>query len=85
MVLVVTFYSAALAQTVETVPIIRITIKEIYIQTGFFSERSSSGTLKEFQRLAPTSTLLQKDFTGYSASQGLSLNSNTMFSVVLGF
>lgn len=62
----------------------RICVKEFYIHTGLFSERNTSGTLKDFQTLAPQSVLLNRDLKDYSSSQGISLISNTMFSMLLG-
>jgi len=76
-------FSSGFGQT-EQSKVKRISIQEIYIQTGLFSERNASGTLKDFQSLAPQSILLKKDFTGYSSSQGVSLTSNTMFSILVG-
>jgi hypothetical protein len=71
-------------QEEQTKTVNKISISEIYIQTGFFSERNTIGTLTDFKLLAPQSVLLNSDFTGYSSSNGFNLTSNTMFSVMLG-
>lgn len=71
-------------QQEQAMTVNKISINEIYIQTGFFSERNTNGSLTDFKSLAPQSILLNSDFTGYSLSNGFSLSSNTMFSVMLG-
>jgi len=83
-VLLLTGLSPVFAQEEQPKTVKRISISDIYIQTGFFLERSTSGTLTDFKTLAPQSVLLNSDFTGYSSSNGLSLTGNTMFSVMLG-
>jgi hypothetical protein len=71
-------------QTEQPKKIKKFTIKEIYIQTGFFLERNTSGALTDFKALAPQSVLLNKDFTGYSSYNRAGLSGNTMYSVMLG-
>jgi hypothetical protein len=71
-------------QEEQTKTLNKISISEIYVQTGIYSGHSSMGTLTDFKLLAPQSILLNRDFSDYSSSNGLILNNNTMFSVVLG-
>ena len=81
-ILLTVSYSAFGQEQSKTIK--KISIHDIYIQTGSFSERNTNGTLTDFKALAPQSVLLNSDFTGYSQSNGFSLTSNIMFSVMLG-
>lgn len=62
----------------------KVAIHDIYIQTGFFSERNTNGTLSDFRPLAPQSVLLSNNMTDFTGSMGFSLTSNTTSSVMLG-
>lgn len=81
---VLTFPIAIFGQAGQPTTMKRFKINEIYFQLGFFSERNAIGTLTDFQSLAPQSILLDNNFAGYSSSNGLSLRTNSMFSVMLG-
>ena len=62
----------------------KISVHDIYIQTGFLSERNTNLTLADFKTLVPQSVLLKNNLTDFSQSGGFGLTSNTMFSVMLG-
>jgi hypothetical protein len=62
----------------------KISIKDVYIQTGTFSENNTNGTLSDFKMLAPQSVLLQKNLTDFYQSSGFSTSTNNMFSIMLG-
>lgn len=79
-----TVSSSVFGQEEQPKAIKKISIHDIYIQTGFFSERNTNGTLADFKSLAPQSVLLNNNMTDFSPSGGFSLTSNTMFSVMLG-
>jgi len=82
--ILMTCYSSVFAQKEQIKTIKRISIKEIYIQTGLFVEQNSNGSLTDFKTLAPQSVLLNSDFTGYSSSNASGASGNNMFSVMLG-
>lgn len=62
----------------------KISIHDIFVQTGFLSMRDTDGTLTDFKTLVPQSVLLHSNLTDYSSSGGFSRTSNTMFSIMLG-
>ena len=62
----------------------KISIHDIYIQTGMRSEHNAAGTLEDFYTLAPKSVLLNTDLSEYSQSKGFNYAINNMFSVNLG-
>lgn len=83
-IILLTVYSSVFGQEQQPRTVKRISIHDFYIQTGFFSERNTNGTLADFKTLAPQSVLLNNNMTDFSQSIGSSLTSNTMFSVMLG-
>ncbi|GCD78987.1 hypothetical protein [Schleiferia thermophila] len=83
-VILLTVSFSVFGQEQQPKTINKISIHDIYIQTGFFSERNTNGTLSDFKTLAPQSVLLNNNMTDFSQSGGFSLTSNTMFSVMLG-
>lgn len=68
----------------QTKMIKKISIHDIYIQTGLMSEQYTNGTISDFKILAPQSVLLNNDMTNFSQSSGNGLVSNTTFSVMVG-
>jgi hypothetical protein len=71
----------------------RISIRDVYVQTGGISGRSLPGTVDDFRSLAPESVLLSNDLSGYSASApnrgeyrtaDPAVITNGMFSAALG-
>jgi hypothetical protein len=68
----------------QTKTIKKISIHDVYIQTGLSSEQLNSGTISDFKILAPQSILLNNDMTNFKQSNGFGLMSNSMFSVLVG-
>jgi hypothetical protein len=64
----------------------RIIIEDAYIQSGMVLGRNSSGMLSDFQKLAPKSTLLNNNFSGYTSSNEDNFGNkrNTAFSAMVG-
>ena len=73
----------------EMKPIKRISLQDISIQTGMFSESASiGGTLTDFNSLSPQSILLNTmsfNFDSVSSFGYSSLSAGPMFSALLGF
>ncbi len=63
----------------------KFSIRDVYIQTGFFSDPYTTGTLHDFKLLFPESVLLNNDMTDFSQTSSFSYTSNNMFSALLGF
>jgi len=68
----------------ETKPGRKIKITDVFVQSGFFTEKGGTGTLSDFQTLAPNSVLLNNDFSGYTVGNGFTINTTSMFSFQLG-
>jgi hypothetical protein len=73
---------AAFGQEPKTIK--KISIQDIYIQTGFFSENNYNTSLSDFKALAPQSVLLNNDMSDYLQSSGINTTTNNMFSIMLG-
>jgi hypothetical protein len=63
----------------------RFRVTDVYVQGGGFYENQSYSNLADFKALAPQSTLLTTDLTGYDQSGGGGYSRNTSFSVLAGF
>ena len=63
----------------------KISVHDIYILPGFYSEQNTYGTLDDFKKLAPQSILLQNDMSDYSQYEGSSMSTNGSFSAMAGF
>lgn len=72
------------AQEIQTPPIRKVSISNFYVQLGLFTMLQQNGTLADFQALAPESDLLKIDFAGYTLSNGKTISSNSVFSIMLG-
>ncbi|MFA5781797.1 MAG: hypothetical protein WC868_05955 [Bacteroidales bacterium] len=85
-VILLTVSFSVFGQEQQPKTIKKISIHDIYIQAGLFSERNRTGTLGDFNGLAPNSVLLEKSlaFAEYAPYNGSNLTSNSMFSVMLG-
>lgn len=83
-IIFLTISFSAFGQEQQPKTIKKISIHDIYIQTGFFLERNTNGTLADFKTLAPQSVLLNNNMTDFSQSGGISMTGNTIFSVMLG-
>jgi len=80
--LLTTISFAAFGQ--EPKAIKKISIQDVYIQTGFFSENNTNTSLSDFKTLAPQSVLLNNDMSDYFQSSGMNTTTNNMFSIMLG-
>ena len=83
-IILLTVYSSVFGQEQQPKTVKRISIHDFYIQTGFFSERNTNGTLADFKTLAPQSVLLNNNMTDFSQSGVFGKRGNTMLSVMLG-
>lgn len=83
-ILIASIHCYVYGQEQQSKPVKKVCIQDVYVQTGLFTERNSNGTLADFKTLAPKSKLLDNNFTDYNTNSGMSMNSNTMFSVMLG-
>ncbi len=78
-------FSWVVAQTEPVNTVKRIRISDFYVQPNLFSERTVSGNLADFRKLAPQSEYLNLNFAGYNSSGGaVYVNTNAMLSVMLG-
>jgi len=84
LIVILTGYSFVNGQEEQPKTVKSNRIRDIYIQTGLFSESNTNGTLADFKRLSPQSVLLSNDLTEYSPDGGFSYTINAMFSVMLG-
>jgi hypothetical protein len=86
LLLLLTFSFTGLFKAQEQVsePIPKISVQEVNIQIGLFTERNSNGDLAEFKTLAPKSVLLNSAMNGYSSNNAFNLSSNTMFCMTMG-
>ena len=62
----------------------KIKVIDFYLQNGIFTTGSMIATLEDFEKLAPHSTLLKKDFSGFSSTNKKSLDQNSCFGVMIG-
>ncbi|MEX0966412.1 MAG: hypothetical protein WD077_04180 [Bacteroidia bacterium] len=62
----------------------KISIHDVYIQTGFFTEDNTNGILSDFRTLVPQSEILNNNMTDFSQLGSSTLISNNTFSVMLG-
>jgi hypothetical protein len=77
---------AAIAQEEKQKKITKLSIRNVYVQTGIFSRANNQGTFEDFKKLAPQSLLLNNsdNFKGYSFSNGYYWNSRVMFATMVG-
>jgi len=62
----------------------RISIHDVFVQTGFLAERSNNGSLFDFRVLAPQSHLLYNNLSGFTSPKGFNRNGNSVFSISMG-
>lgn len=65
-------------------PIKRISVSDVFVNTGFGVGFSNYASLDDFNKLAPNSLLLANDFSDYNQSGGFGISGNANFSVMLG-
>jgi len=70
-------------QELKRLPVKKISIHEVSIQAGLFSEQNINPKLSDFKSLAPKSLLLNSDLSNYYSSE-YQLNSNPMISLMIG-
>jgi hypothetical protein len=83
-VMLMTVFFSVFGQEQQPKKIKKISITDIYIQSGFFSARNNDGTPSDFKKLAPQSVLLNNIMPDFYQPGGFSSTSNNMFSVLLG-
>ncbi|MGB6037287.1 MAG: hypothetical protein WBG42_13525 [Cryomorphaceae bacterium] len=62
----------------------KLSVTDVFIQLGTFTERTTDGSLADFRTLAPQSIMLNDDLSDFSSSGGTTYNGNTMLSISLG-
>ncbi len=62
----------------------RIMMSSLTFETGFYYN-DFDGSLDSFKKLAPDSKILNKDYTGYTASSGFNGSANSVYSLLVGF
>lgn len=62
----------------------RISIHDVFVQTGFLAEQSNNGSLSDFRALAPQSHLLYNNLSGFAATKGFNRNGNAVCSISMG-
>jgi hypothetical protein len=60
----------------------RITIQDVYIQSGTVLEKNAYGMVSDFQKLVPQSILLNNNFANYTSTNNTI--TNTAFSAMIG-
>lgn len=65
-------------------PIKRMAIQEFYVQPGLLMQTSDNSSLADFQKLAPQSTLLKTNLTGYNQSGGRTFDADAMLTILMG-
>jgi len=62
----------------------RVVLSSLSFETGFYYN-DFDGSLDSFKKFAPDSKILNKDYTGYTASSGYNGSSNSVYSLLVGF
>jgi hypothetical protein len=70
-VLLISYNTLVIAQAHDSTLVKRLSIRKFYFQSGLSDNKKANGTLNDFRKLAPTSVLLNRDFTGYQEAQGI--------------
>jgi hypothetical protein len=80
---VLNFYSNVYAQ--QTLQIKRLTVNDIFIQSGFFTQNNTNFNISDFKLLSPSSEFLKSDLSGYTETDNDANIQKSFFSVLLGF
>ncbi|MEO6668982.1 MAG: hypothetical protein ABIN36_05875 [Ferruginibacter sp.] len=76
---------SASAQQQNSKSISRIQVNSLYVQTGFLLQGGADGTLADFNRLAPNSTLMgSNNLNNFFETRTSSVSVDGIFSVMLG-
>lgn len=62
----------------------RINVNEFYLYAGSSNIWNDYGTLEDFKALAPQSTLLKNDFSGFNTGSAQHYTNTSMFSTMIG-
>ncbi len=63
----------------------RVKVMEASILIGFSGFSSADNSLQNFKTLSPNSTILARDFSDFSISDGNVVNASSVFSALIGF
>lgn len=83
-ILVIFFTVSLFGQEQPKKPIKKMSIQDIYFQTGMLSSPNTNVTLADFKTLAPQSVLLTNDFTNFAIQDRMGGTNNSSFSVMIG-
>lgn len=81
---IATFHAQETAPTINTAPVKKIDVCEVYVSSGFAGNSNQNATTADYNKLAPTSELLKADLSGYSTQDQFGANMSGMFSVLMG-
>lgn len=85
LVLAILFFSSTtFAQKGEVDQTSSISLTDVFIQIGSFTERSNDVSLTDFRSLAPQSEILKDDFSDFSRLGGTTYTGSTALSISLG-
>lgn len=76
-------FSNAFAQ--QTTQVKKVTIKDIFIQSGYFTQSNTNFNISDFKLLTPASEFLKSDFSGFTEIDNEANIQKSFFSVLLGF
>lgn len=68
----------------QTATLSKVSVHDIYILPGFYSEQNTYGTIDDFRKLAPQSLLLKNDLSNYSQYEGSGMMTNGAFTAMVG-
>lgn len=80
----VLFTTAFTAQEQTPVKIKRMAIHDFYVQPGMVLQGNANANLADFQKMAPQSSILKTDLSGYSKSGGFGFDADAMLTVLMG-
>lgn len=72
------------AQEQAPVKIKRMVIHDFYVQPGMVMQGNTNANLADFQKMAPQSSILKTDLSGYTKSGGFGFDADAMLSILLG-
>lgn len=83
-IILLTSCFSAFAQEQTLKPIKRVSVNDFYVLPGFMMQGISGGTVADFKKLAPQSTLLTNNFSDFNQSGGFGFSGNASLSMMLG-
>lgn len=72
------------AQEQAPVKIKRMAIHDFYVQPGMVLQGNANANLADFQKMAPQSSILKTDLSGYTKSGGFGFDADAMLTVLMG-